>query len=176
MALDFAELVSRAPRTSYSGFGYRQQAPGYEPLRGQGARLLGGRFNHPISYPVLYLCTTRACAIAEFRRSAERQPIGLTGFLPRTLFRYELELMSMRDLTERAVLAATGIDHRILVDEERTMTRQLGEFAFRFGYQGIVDQSATGVDMVLALFPDNLGTGRIVAEVSETWTELKDLE
>jgi RES domain-containing protein len=73
MTLDLGERVSCAPRRAFKGDGYRQQSPRYEPLSGEGARLQGGRFNPPNSFSVLHLCTTRACAVAEFRRS----PIGI---------------------------------------------------------------------------------------------------
>ena len=53
--------------------GYRNQATGFDPRSGDGARRFGGRFNPLHSYPVVYLCTTRPCVVAELTRQARRQ-------------------------------------------------------------------------------------------------------
>ena len=50
--------IGLAPRTSLSLIAYRNQAKGFDPRSGDGARRLGGRFNPPHSFPVLYLCLT----------------------------------------------------------------------------------------------------------------------
>jgi len=55
------------------------------PASGEGARLNGGRFNLPDSFPVLYLCTTRPWVVAEMRRLGERQAIGVESLLPRVV-------------------------------------------------------------------------------------------
>jgi RES domain-containing protein len=176
MALDLGERVSRAPRRAFKGDGYRQPSPRYEPLSGEGARLRGGRFNPPNSFSVLYLCTTRACAVAEFRRFADRHPIGAEAFLPRVLFRYEIELASLLDLTDGDVLSQLDIEPASLLDDDWTLTQEIGELAHQFGFQGVVNTSATRVDDVLALFPDNLRSGRITPNVADQWQELSDLE
>jgi len=67
--------------------GYRNQTPGFDPRSGEGARRFGGRFNPPDSFPVLYLCSTPACAASELRRQAARQGIELDHMLPREALR-----------------------------------------------------------------------------------------
>ena len=71
--IDELAAASLAP---LSGQGWRHFAPRYEPLGGEGARLHGGRFNLPGSFPVFYLCQSHPCVVADLRRLGERQAIG----------------------------------------------------------------------------------------------------
>lgn len=175
MPVDLTDRISTAGRSAFSGAGYRQLAPKYEALSGEGARIHGGRFNAPESFPVLYLCSTPACAAAEFLRFAEQQPIGPTGFLPRALFRYDVALTSVLDLTNDATLVHLGVRSGELVDDDRTLTHHLGEIAHQFGYQAIFNASATGVDAVLAVFIENLHSGRPDYELEAMWKILDDI-
>lgn len=52
--------VTTAPRTTLTITAYRNQSPRHDPRRGEGARIHGGRFNPPGSFPTPYLCDTRA--------------------------------------------------------------------------------------------------------------------
>jgi RES domain-containing protein len=175
MPRDLAELVSTTPRRAYEGAAFRQQSPRHDPLSGDGARILGGRFNPPESFPVLYLCTTRACAVAEFRRFAGRHPIGPEAFLPRVLYEYTVALTSVLDLTDAQMLSAFEVDVAHLVEDDRALTQQLGALAHQFGYQALLSASATGVDTVLAVFTDNLRAGRLEPRIAERWENLTDL-
>lgn len=95
-----AEQVATAPRIAYLGEAFRHMAAQWEdPLSGEGARIHGGRFNPPNSFPVLYLCATRPCVVAELRHRGERMVIGVKGLLPRVLYRYEVSLDRILDLT-----------------------------------------------------------------------------
>lgn len=144
-------------------------------MSGEGARLAGGRFNPPESFPVLYLCTSRACAVAEFRRFANRHPIGPEGFLPRVLVEYHVALASVLDLSDAQTLGHLDVQAAHLIDDDRVLTQQIGELTHQFGYQGLRSPSATGVDLVLAVFTDNLRTGRLEPELAERWETLEDL-
>jgi RES domain-containing protein len=175
MAVDLADRISTARRSSFVGPGFRQLAPKYDALSGEGARIHGGRFNAPESFPVLYLCSTPGCAAAEFLRFAEQQPIGPTGFLPRALYRYDVDLTSVLDLTDEATLGHLEVTSAQLVDDDRALTHHVGEIAHQFGYQAILNASATGVDAVLAVFIENLRTGRLDYELYGTWVTLDDI-
>jgi hypothetical protein len=78
--------------TALSAAAYRNQAKGFDPRSGDGARRLGGRFNPPHSFPVLYLCLTRPCVVAELTRQAERQGLNVEALLPRELFEIRADL------------------------------------------------------------------------------------
>ena len=146
-----------------------------DALTGEGAKLNGGRFNPPDSFPVLYLCTTRECTVAELRRLGHRQVIGLAGLLPRTLYRFEIRLDRVLDLGADAVLASLGVDQSLVVGSDWALPQEIGEAAHATGWQAILSPSATGVDRVLAVFPQNLGSGLITAHAVENWEQPEDL-
>jgi hypothetical protein len=62
-----------------------------------------------------------------------------------------------------------------LVQEDRTLTHQIGELAHQLLYQGVLNGSAAGVDNVLSVFSDDLRGGRLLPELEATWTDLDDL-
>lgn len=175
MARDLVELISTAPRRTHEAAGYRQQSPAYDPMSGEGARIHGGRFNPPNSFPVLYLCSTAGCAAAEFMRFARDQPIGPSGFLPRSLWRYEIRLTNVLDLTDSETLDHLGAERHVFVDDDRVLTHQIGEIAREFGYQAILNASATGVDDVLAVLIENIRGGMVSPALDQTWSTLDDL-
>lgn len=170
------QSVATAPRTSFQGSTYRHVADLWvDPLSGEGARINGGRFNPPDSFPVLYLCTTRACTVAELRYRGERLPFGVEGLLPRTLYRYDVALHHVLDLTSSETLKHLGVATTQVVGTDLSIPRQIGEAAHATGAQGIRAHSATGVDEVLALFPELIGSGRLRPELVERWVALEDL-
>ena len=170
------ERLAAARLSPFAGTGYRQLSPRYDPLSGEGARLNGGRFNPAGSYPVLYICLTRSCALAELRRLGERQAIGLEGLLPRHLYRYQIMLDQVLDLTDMQVRAGIGVSIEVLMGPDRTVCQQLGEAAHALGAQAIVSPSATGTDTVIALFPQNLGMGSLEPHLVAEWRSLEDIE
>lgn len=162
--------LATVARSTYDGSAYRQQGPQHNPLSGEGARQFGGRYNPPGSFPVLYLCTTRACSTAELRRQGERQPIGLAGLLPRVLYRYSLALQVV-NLMAPATAETLEIDQRDLIQSDWRLTQQIGEVAHHLGIAALLTPSATGVDQVLALFIENVGLGGLAVEQVERWDD-----
>jgi RES domain-containing protein len=169
-------IVPELPKTSFVGQCFRQQAPKYDPLSREGARRQGGRFNPPRSYPVLYLCTTRACAVAEFLRAGTRLAIGPEGLLPRQLYMYEIGVDQVLDLADGQTLDQLGLEGTDLSSEDLSVTRSVGEAAHAFGLKAIRSRSATGQDDVLAVLVENLGLSALTAFLIETWETLADLE
>ena len=107
------ELVDQLPRTSFSGDAFRHQGPGYPPLNVEGSRIHGGRWNPRESFPVLYLALSVATAAAEFYRLADRQGIEAARLLPRRLYRYEVQLSAVSDLTQIEMFVRTiAASHR----------------------------------------------------------------
>jgi RES domain-containing protein len=170
------DVVARAAATRSNAVGYRNQAPGFDPRSGEGARRMGGRYNPPRSFPVVYLCTTRACVVAELHRQAERQGLEVVDLLPRELWRLSVVLERLLDLTDAGTLDALGVRSDVLVGDDRSLTRQLGEAAYARGFQAILSPSATGVDLVLAVFPENLDSSSVHVSQVETWTVPADLD
>lgn len=169
-------VVARAPTHSGRVIGYRNQTPGYNPRSGDGARRNGGRFNPPQSYAVVYLCSTRACAAAELTRQAARQGLRPEDLLPRELWRLEADLDFILDLTDENTRSHLGISFNDVVSDNFEVTQQLGEAAYEHGLQAIRSPSATGVDMVIAVFPENLGSTVLDQTPVETWQGPGDLD
>lgn len=171
---DPKRLTGVAP-TGLDSVGYRNQAPGFDPRSGEGARRLGSRYNPPRSYPVIYLCLTRPCVVAELTTQAARQSVQVSDLLPRELWSVETTLERVLDLTDDVVLDTLGIDAEDLVRPDHSFTRQIGEAAHERQFQAIRSSSATGVDHVLAVFPENLGVATLTVELAQAWESEQDL-
>ncbi|HEX2403089.1 MAG TPA: RES family NAD+ phosphorylase [Acidimicrobiia bacterium] len=170
------ERIATAPHVAYVGEAFRHMAARWDnPLSGEGARIRGGRFNPPDSFPVLYLCTTRPCAVAELNHLGQRQLIGVEGLLPRVLYRCEISLDHVLDLTSEAVIEFLGFTEQQVIGSDLSIPRQIGELAHATGSQAIQAPSATGVDQILAVVPDLLGSGRLLPEILEHWDSTEDL-
>jgi len=170
------EQIATAPHITYVGEAFRHMAARWdEPLSGEGARIHGGRFNPSNSFPVIYLCTTRPCTVAELHHLGKRLVIDVEGLLPRVLFRYETSLDRVLDLTSAETLDHVGVSTAQIAGADLTIPRQIGESAHATGSQAIRAPSATGVDDVLAVFPELLGIGRLMPELMERWESTNDL-
>lgn len=161
--------------SALSAIAYRNQAKGFDPRSGDGARRLGGRFNPPHSFPVLYLCLTRPCVVAELTRQAERQGLDVDALLPRELFEISADLDKVLDLTDTATLDALGITPSDLVREDPRFTQEIGEAAHEHALQAIRSPSATGVDNVLAIFPEQLAGAVLNVRLLGEWNTAEDL-
>jgi RES domain-containing protein len=171
---DPTRLSGVAP-TALDSVGYRHQARGFDPRSGEGARRLGGRYNPPRSFPVIYLCLTRPCVVAELTTQAARQSVQVTDLLPRELWSIATTLERVLDLTDQSVLDTLGIDAGDLVRPDHAFTQQIGEAAHERQVQAIRSPSATGVDHVLAVFPENLGAATLRVELMQVWESEHDL-
>lgn len=167
--------VGRMAGVALTVTAYRNQAAGWDPRSGEGARRRGGRFNPPHSFPVLYLCITRPCVVAELTRQAQRQGLTVADLLPRELWQLNAELTKVLDLTDPSTLRALDISTDDLIRDDHRFTQELGEAAHQHGFNGIRTPSATGVDHVLAILPENLSGVVVVAELIEVWTAIDDL-
>lgn len=168
-------LLSGVRGLAFEGTGYRNQAPGFDPRSGEGARRQGGRFNPPHSFPMLYLCLTRPCVVAELTQQAQRQQLDVADLLPRELWSVTLSLTTVLDLTDPSVRRHLHIEPDDLVAPDRRLTRRIGEAAHGRGFQAVRSPSATGVDEILAVYPEHLGSSTMVFELEQQWTDLEDL-
>ena len=167
--------VTRVQVRSLNSAGYRHQTPGYDPKSGEGARRLGGRFNPPQSFPVLYLCTTPRCAAAELARLAHRQSLAVEYLLPREVWRIQVNLNRTLDLTDEAVLRTLGLRTEDLIREDYQLTNEIGEAAHEQGFQAIIARSATAVDSVMAIFTENIRESILRPNLVERWESPDDL-
>lgn len=170
------KLVGRLERRALDLVGYRNQSPGFDPRSGEGARRFGGRFNPPNSFPVIYLCTTRPCVVAELTRQVQRQGLSIDGFLPRELYRLTASLTRVLDLTDPEVVAGLGLVAEDMLRDDWSLTHEIGEAAYEHDFQAIRSRSATGVDDVIAVMPENLAGAVLKAELIEEWAVPTDLD
>lgn len=157
----------------YEGDGWRHISPEYaeDPLSGEGAYLRGGRLNPRRAFPVLYLCSSAACASAEVQRLAVRNNLDVRMLFPRWLFRYRVALDHVLDLTDKNTAASVGVNMEDLLDHDWLYGQRVGSWARREGYQAVIVPSVTGVDEILAVFDVGMGG---VSVTSRFW--LRDLE
>jgi RES domain-containing protein len=174
MPVDAGRLAA-APLSPFTGRGWRHLAPHYDPLSGEGARIHGGRFNPPGSFPVLYLCRSRPCVVAELRRFGERQAVGVDGLLPRSLYRYDVTLDRVVDLTDGRVREVIGLSLDVLTGPDWTACQELGAILHTGSAQAVISPSATGVGDVLAVFARQVGTGRVEPRLVEEWYSVDQL-
>lgn len=95
--------------------------------------------------------------------------------IPRLLYRYETSLERVLDLTSPATLDHLGVTNRRIIGADLRIPRQVGESARAAGSQPIRAPSATDVEQVLAVFPELLGSGRLMPELLERWESTSDL-
>ncbi|MNC98717.1 hypothetical protein D3C83_167680 [compost metagenome] len=72
-------------------------------------------------------------------------------------------------------MTALDINTDDLTRDDHRFTQELGEAAHQHGFNGIRTPSATGVDHVLAILPDNLAGVVVTAELIERWSIVDDL-
>ncbi len=125
---------------------------------------------------MLYLCQSRPCAVAELTRLGERQAIGVEGLLPRMLYRYQISLDRVFDLTNDEIRAQIGIGRDVLTGPDWTACQELGSTLHALGAQGISSPSATGVGEVLAVFVQHIGLGRLEPDLVEEWHSLNQVQ
>lgn len=163
------DALDRLDPVHFEGRAYRHIAANWHPLSGAGARSQGGRWNPPESFATLYLALSKETAVAEFRRMASRQGRDLDDFIPRRLYRIDLELSAVVDLTGMKLPGALGgLDLRA---SDLAATQAVGEAAQYLGREAIKAPSATGVGEILAVFIDRLQPDSVVeATTFEAWT------
>lgn len=77
--------------------------------------------------------------------------------LPRVLYRYELDLHRVLDLTDEQIRQLVGLTEGVLTGDDWSLCQQLGTEAYASGDQAIRTFSATGVDTMLVVFTELLG-------------------
>jgi RES domain-containing protein len=141
-------VLERVPLTVYSGFSYRVIANRWRdsPLSAIGAFELGGRYNAPQTFPVLYSADSQMTALLETEAlfiTADGQLRGAPRD-PDLILTLECTLLCVLDLTVPGLYADLGTSGDELVNSvpsrfilnaqnEETPTQQLGSACFRSG-------------------------------------------
>ena len=79
------------------------------------------------------------------------------------------------DLADDETLRAFGVGAGDLVRDDLQLTHTIGEAAHHHRFQAIRSVSATGVDDVVAIMPENLADASMAAELVQVWRTIADL-
>ncbi len=110
----------------FHGMVYRHTAIVQPPLDMLLNAARGGRFNPPISFPMLYTSLTVQGAKAEFIKSAETFKVTPVSLLPRMLHQIEVDLRKVVDLTDVANRKFLGCSRADLIGDDWTLTQKIG--------------------------------------------------
>jgi RES domain-containing protein len=169
---DLVERLDQLPRRMLKAVAYRHVSEGRQPLSGEGARIQGGRWNSPESFPTLYVGMTEDTVAAEFRRLATRSGRSTADFLPRQLYQIEVKLQLVLDLTDAGHVHALKIDATDLVSDDLTTCQALGDAAHYLGTEAVLAPSAAGAGLALAIFTDRLGPTSVLSpRLLRVWDE-----
>ena len=92
------------------------------------------------------------------------------------LYRYQISLDRVFDLTNDEIRAQIGIGRDVLTGPDWTACQELGSTLHALGAQGISSPSATGVGEVLAVFVQHIGLGRLEPDLVEEWHSLNQVQ
>ena len=162
------EHISRIEPRALEVVVYRNTSLGYEALSGEGARVRGGRWNPPGSFPVVYAASDPGVAAAEISRTAQRYGVAIASLLPRNLTTIRVSLVRVLDLTDDSVLASVPLPRSATTDEDLRLCEAVGDAAHYLGFEAILAPSAAAPGgTTLAIFVNSLGA-RSAIEPIET--------
>jgi RES domain-containing protein len=164
-------LSTAAP---FTGTAYRSSTPEYaketDLLTGEGARLLGGRWN-PIGIAMIYASLTPEIAMAETLAHNRYFGIPIEDAMPRTFVAIEATLSAAIDFRIGSVRRRlrVSLDRLLNVDwrkeiraGRRPITQLIGEAASEVGVKAMIVPSAATAGDNLVVFTGNLGSGSTI--------------
>ena len=174
---DLARRLARIKLASIDAAIWRHMSPREHsrPDSGDGATGTGGRFNPPDSFPVVYGSLSRSAAGAEFRRVAQRNPIGIENLLPRHLYRFRIKSDSALDLRLPSVREALDLPEIRSAAIHRAHSQLIGEMARALGIHLIVAPSAIAEHSMAAIFPDLVPQHSWEFRHMEIWMNISDV-
>lgn len=112
-----------------------------------------GRWQRGSVVRALYLADSEATAWAEWYRHSAELGVPPQSRLPRSVYRFEVDLADVADLTGGGALAEHGIDRLAPTRRQWAKTQPIGEACWRAGRRGVLVPSAAHVDgRVLVIF------------------------
>jgi RES domain-containing protein len=142
-------------------------------VSGEGARIIGGRWNPPDSFPAVYLALDVPTVEAEFYRAAARQAVNPAALLPRELHRYEVAMAALLDLRDQDAREAVHLGKDDIRGDDLGACQAIGEAAHYLGREGLLAPSAAGTGVALVVFTDRLRPGSHVNDIAhELWQDL----
>lgn len=142
---------------------YRLMSGRYQPVSGEGARAMGGRWNPPESFPTLYLGSSVDTAVAEVQRGFAAQGRRLEEAVGLVIYEVDVQLSAVLDLREPAALDAVGLVPGDIAAPDRRRCQAVGDAAHFIGLEGVWAPSAAGPGEVVAIFTDKQRPGSVIA-------------
>lgn len=133
----------------WSGIAYRHMLGDYDPLS---PNRRGARWNPP-DIDALYLSAERDTAVSEGDYLISLQSPPITP--KRVLYRVDISLKSVLQLTDRALLRELGVDDAALTDADHQKCRDVGHAAAFLEHDGILVPSARSRGVNLVVFVNN---------------------
>jgi RES domain-containing protein len=153
---DLVERLDPLACRALTAASYRHIAEGRQPLSGEGARIQGGRWNPAESFPTLYLGMTEDVVAAEFQRLVRRSRRSIADFFPRELYRIDVTLELVLDLTDPATAGALRVARDDLRSDDLATCQAIGDAAHYLGIEAILAPSVAAPGSVLAVYTDRL--------------------
>lgn len=178
LALDEAivERVNELGPTNWSGVAYRHTARGREPLSGEGARRLGGRWNPRGVFSTIYLAHPAVTAVRELEHAAQAASMSLGDMLAagRELHTIQVSELPILDLRDEWQLEAVGLSPDDVSDDDQTACQAVGHAAWFLEFAGVLAPSARNSEgLVLATFESRVHPSQL--RLTETRTLDMDL-
>lgn len=169
------EKVDELVPIAFEGKVFRSVAPAYAALSGEGARLHGGRWNPPSSFPVIYTSLDTGTAVLEVTRTAMRIGLLETDLLPRVLMTIRTKLGRVLDLSDPEVLRKAALTPSVLTDDDVRICQAIGDAANYLGFEAVLAPSAAAPGRTLAIFPNRLRASSSLEIVGKEILETGDL-
>jgi len=154
---EFEKIAKRLPGRKERGTWFRSvpKTRAADILSMQGSLLFGGRYNPQGAFGGLYMSESEDDCKQEILKQVAGNPGALK---PRVIVNLKVSLSNVLDLTDEKVQKKLGVGVADLTNpQDRRIPQQVGEAAFRAGFEGIVYPSATtpGAKNLL-VFTDNV--------------------
>ena len=150
---------------SCTGKVYRHSVP-HSPARtlsGEGARVNGGRWNPPDSFPTVYSSEEPATVVAEFLRSVDPSRDVRSLAAERVLWTLNVRLAQLVDLRLPDRLEALGLPRNFHDPVDILRCQEIGDAAYYVGYKGLLVPSVARPEGVnLVIFVDHLSDGDLL--------------
>ena len=167
------ERVDAIEPVAFRGCAYRHVARTKSPISGEGARVHGGRWNPPQSFPTLYLALDRPTVLAELKRTALRFGIAPEGLLPRAVYRCDIAIRQCLDLRDQGNREQVGLSLDAIRSEDPRRCQGVATAAHYLGLEGLIAPSAAGAGSTIAIFTDRLLADSCVEpRDAEIWSTL----
>jgi RES domain-containing protein len=142
------EALGTASFAPWSGTVFRHMFAGFPPERENRS---GARWNPPDT-PAIYTSLTRETAIAEADYYIKLQPLRPKA--ARELYRLDISLNSVIDLSDWTQLANFGVNRKLFSSGDYSECQQVGGAVEWLGHDGLLVPSARTKGINLVIFPN----------------------